>query len=818
MREVHHATDFQAVFEAVPGLYLVLLPDVPRYTIVAVSDAYARATMTKREEIVGRGIFEVVPDKPVDTTATRVGNLSASLGRVLSKRAADTMAVQKHGVLRPVETGGAFEERWWSPMNSPVFGAGGEIAYIIHVVEDVTEKRHLQEETQRFAAAEHTRLLAMTERERLLALAESLFELASDSIFIADTDGRYTEVNAAACQMLGYSREELVSKTMVDIIPSEDVLRLATTREHLLASGTVQVADWTLLRKDGSPIPVEVSAKILPDGRWQAFVRDISERKRIETELRDANAFLDAIIENIPLMLFIKDSASFRFVRINREGEHLLGWSNATLIGKSAFDFWPPEQAAFFVEKDRETMKSGKVLDIPEEPIETRLQGVRYLHTKKVPILDSSGNPLYLLGISEDITERKRLEEQRRFLTDVGVAVSASLDYQETLATVARLAVHRVADWCAVDVLEEPGRLRRVKVASADPADAALCTVLERMPTDRALPYLARSVFESGRPIVERVTPKYLEWIAQGPEHLEALRATRITSFIGVPLLLHRRALGVLLFGSTSQERVYGRGDLRWAEAVADRCAVAVENARLYRASVAASQLRDQVLGVVAHDLRNPLSTILLQESVLREHRGPGRELDAIHRAATRMSRLIQDLLDISLVEAGHLAIQKARLSPRDLVVEGLELQKGLTASSVELCIDVESDTPEVWGDRDRLLRVFENLIGNAIKFTAPGGRITVGTALKGHSVVFWVADEGVGIAPAALPHVFERFWQATRGDRRGAGLGLQIVKGIVEAHGGHVWVQSTLGRGTTFYFSIPTADLAADQAAPSIH
>ena len=279
-----------------------------------------------------------------------------------------------------------------------------------------------------------------------------------------------------------------------------------------------------------------------------AQIEDITERKRIEKELKDANAFLDAIIENIPLMLFIKESESLRFVRFNRAGEDLLGWPRQSLIGKNDFDFWPQEQAEFFVEKDRETLKSGNVVDIPEEPIQTRHQGVRILHTKKVPILDPAGNPLYLLGISEDITERRRIEKEQRFLAEVSVALSASLDYEQTLATVAQLAVQNVADWCAVDVMEEHGHLRRLKVASADPAKAALCAVLEQMPPDRDLPHLMRSVIEGRRPfVIEHVTSQYLESFAQGPEHLQALRATGVTSLIGVPLLMRGQPLGVLV-------------------------------------------------------------------------------------------------------------------------------------------------------------------------------------------------------------------------------------------------------------------------------
>jgi signal transduction histidine kinase len=152
-------------------------------------------------------------------------------------------------------------------------------------------------------------------------------------------------------------------------------------------------------------------------------------------------------------------------------------------------------------------------------------------------------------------------------------------------------------------------------------------------------------------------------------------------------------------------------------------------------------------------------------------------------------------------------------LSGGDLVVEAVEAQKMLaTFSSVELRLDVAKDVGEVWGEHDRLVQVFENLIGNAIKFTAAGGWITVGAASNDQEVVFWVADSGSGIEPSNVPHVFDRFWQATKGDRRGAGLGLPIAKGIVEAHGGHIWVESTLGQGSTFFFSIPRARPTVDQ------
>jgi PAS domain S-box-containing protein len=686
--------------------------------------------------------------------------------------------------------------------------ANGSLLGFAKVTRDLTQRRLAED--------------ALREAERLRHTIDD----APVGTALVSLDGHFVRVNRAFCEVVGHDAAELANLTFRDITHPED-RDIDRASAEQLARGEIPIyqVEKRYIRDDGTVVDIMFSASLLrvPAGAplyYVAQIQDITERKRVEKQLRDANVFLDAIIENVPLMLFIKDSESLRFVRFNRAGEDLLGWPREALAGKNDFDFWPREQAEFFVRKDRETLKVGRV-DIDEEPIQTRHHGVRVLSTKKVPILDPSGNPLYLLGISEDITERRRIEEERRLLAEVSVTLSASLDYERTLVTVTELAVRSVADWCAIDVMEEHGHIRRLKVASADPGKAALCAVLEQLPVNRDLPHFARSVLEGRRSfVVEHITPQFLASVAQGPEHLQALRATGVTSVIGVPLLMRGETLGVLMFGSSNPERAYGQVDLRWAEPLADRSAVAIENARLYRASVEATERRDQVLGVVAHDLRNPLATILMQTSALERRRGTpdserqsGKPIEVIHRAATRMNQLIQDLLDVSLIEMGQLPIQGARLSGGELVVEAVEAQKMLaTFSSVELRLDVAKDVGDVWGEHDRLVQVFENLIGNAIKFTTAGGWITVGAASNDQEVVFWVADSGSGIEPNNLPRVFDRFWQATRGDRRGAGLGLPIAKGIVEAHGGHIWVESTLDRGSTFFFSIPRARPTADQ------
>ena len=225
-----------------------------------------------------------------------------------------------------------------------------------------------------------------------------------------------------------------------------------------------------------------------------------------------------------------------------------------------------------------------------------------------------------------------------------------------------------------------------------------------------------------------------------------------------------------------------------------------------------AIKARDDLMGVVAHDLRNPLGTILMQASLLQELGSRGDRCSeestaSIERAAKRMNRLIQDLLDVTRLEAGRLSIEHARVDTARLLADVVEAQKPLAVSEkLELRLETSESVPDVNGDRDRIVQVLENLIGNAIKFTEPGGRVTVGAAPNQHEVVFRISDTGAGIPAEDVPRLFDRFWQARPGAHHGAGLGLPIVKGIVETHGGRVWVESAPGQGSTFFFTIPMA------------
>jgi signal transduction histidine kinase len=229
------------------------------------------------------------------------------------------------------------------------------------------------------------------------------------------------------------------------------------------------------------------------------------------------------------------------------------------------------------------------------------------------------------------------------------------------------------------------------------------------------------------------------------------------------------------------------------------------------RALRAAVHAREQTMAVVSHDLRNPLGSVsaaaeLLLDVPLPEDR-QRQQLQIIQRAAERMNRLIQDLLDVARIEAGGLLVRPRSLDIVPLLREGAELmQPRVRERGLEVDVLEPGELPAVRADYDRTLQVLTNLLVNAVRHTPRGGRIELGAGLENGQVTVRVSDTGAGIPDEALPHLFDRFWRPEDSDREGVGLGLAIVKGIVEAHGGRVWVESEVGKGSTFYFTLPLA------------
>jgi signal transduction histidine kinase len=282
-----------------------------------------------------------------------------------------------------------------------------------------------------------------------------------------------------------------------------------------------------------------------------------------------------------------------------------------------------------------------------------------------------------------------------------------------------------------------------------------------------------------------------------------------------VPLSARGRILGILTL--VASERTYDAADLALAGDLRSRVALTIDNARLYQEAKNAIGARDEVMAIVSHDLRTPLNTIAVTADLMQRRLGPGKETEKVQvmrRAARQMDRLIGDLLDLAKIESGSLRVERHPVDTEGLVGEISEMFGTVAAGRSQ---HLECDTTKgvvVSCDRGRALQILSNLVGNAIKFTPEGGTVRLRVERGAQEAIFAVSDSGPGIAPEELPHVFERFWQARKKAQTGIGLGLSIVKALVEAQDGRVWAESEPGHGATFFFTLPLARTTGAGAA----
>jgi signal transduction histidine kinase/DNA-binding response OmpR family regulator len=418
---------------------------------------------------------------------------------------------------------------------------------------------------------------------------------------------------------------------------------------------------------------------------------------------------------------------------------------------------------------------------------------------------------------------RQRAEAERRraeLLSEASRALGASLDVHTILAVLPGLVVPRLADYSVIELEEGEGR-RRVGSAHADSAGAAL---LRESPLllGGALPRAHPAVAALGAGEFVLLNGVAASDLAAGAtdEERDALDRLHPGSLILAPLVLSGRVAGSLTLAMTDPARSFDADDLALAQELMRRAAGAQDNARLYDDAQRATRARDRILAVVAHDLRNPLSTIRMVADLLLEdaQESPQRKhMEMVQRATVRMDELIQNLMEVSRIEGGKMTLSTHPEPVPLLVAEAASMLRPLAAArGLSLDTELEDGLPLVQADSTRLLQVISNLVGNAIKFTDRGGRICIRCVASPGEVRFAIADTGCGIPRDQLSHVFGTFWQAAPDDRRGIGLGLSIARGIVEAHGGRIWVESEPGQGTTFHFTIPVADVAVRVQRPS--
>jgi PAS domain S-box-containing protein len=434
---------------------------------------------------------------------------------------------------------------------------------------------------------------------------------------------------------------------------------------------------------------------------------------------------------------------------------------------------------------------------------------------------------LNLLQREQSLRERAEAAEHRaNLLSEASELFARSLDFDTTVNSLADLIVPRIGDSCIIYAVDPAGAIQRLKPIHVDPErQRILADQLDRYPPriESLIPPVRRALVEGESSLIDRVRVPEMKGVPGDDTHSSVIGAVGLKSLLVVPLRARGRIVGAISYGVSESGREYGPDDLRLAEDLAVRAAFALDNARLYQESQAAVSARNEVLGVVSHDLRNPLNAVRFGAQALLRHwppHGDGEiernQLGAITKAADRMHRLIRDLLDLAQIDSGRLAVEPGPVPVSILVNDALELASAAAVDrGVHLTVAAPVDPGTIEVDGERILQVLSNLIQNALKFSPGGGRVELGTCRGDGAVVFHVRDEGPGIDPDHIPHVFDRFWRSRNGSRDGgAGLGLAIARGIVQSHGGTIWVESALGEGSTFYVALPAGESAAIPAA----
>lgn len=416
-----------------------------------------------------------------------------------------------------------------------------------------------------------------------------------------------------------------------------------------------------------------------------------------------------------------------------------------------------------------------------------------------------------LFGSAERARAQAQASEERAaFLSRVSGILAASLEYETTLATVAQSIVPFLADWCAIDMLDDEGVLRRLAVVHPDPTKVEFARELqERYPPAPDDAGGVSEVMRNGRSaFYPHITDELLKATTKDAEHLRTVRELGLRSAMIVPLVARGRTLGAIIFVMAESNRIYTEHDLVFAEDLARRAATAVDNARLYRDAQHANIAKDEFLATLSHELRTPLTPIIGWTHMMRggklsaENMQQG--LSVIDKNSQSLTRLINDLLDMSAILSGKMRILQQPVVINHVLGEAIETvrpQADARNISVELHLCNGESPLTIVGDQTRLVQVFWNLLNNAVKFSHDGGRVRVTCESEEESVRIDIEDEGQGVAQDFLPHVFERFRQADGTNTRvfgGLGLGLALVKSFVEAHGGAVTAESAgAGKGS---------------------
>jgi|GEM_PF-2243004 len=699
---------------------------------------------------------------------------------------------------------------------------------ILLAIEDVTERQNVQQ---------------------LIKDSELRLRLANDAALLGTWDLDITTgklIWSDHCKILfGVPLNETMTEAkFLELVHPDDIDLMSEAKKRLRSGETHGEYDieFRCIRRDGNVRWIKSKGRMFFEkagpARLIGTALDITELKMNELALRESEAWLRQLINAIPQLVWTAQPNG-QPDYWNKQVFQFSGLTPENLEGDDWQRIVHPDDLSGLLEAWKGAVKSGVALEA-----ECRLRRFdnEYLwHLIRAhPMRDGLGTIVRWFATNTEIDFKKRTEEDRAknadeesrrrthaeeaerraaFLAEASEALTTSLNYVTTLTTVTRLAVPRFADICNVYILEREGAIRHVAMAHIDPA----MLEMQKMLGDRYLPVLqaqigAGAVMRTGLSEWHaQVSDSLLIATACDEEHLKLLRENGVKSCIVVPMRANGHTLGAITFGRRDHERRYDRSDVALAEDLGRRAGMAVENARLYSeaqqalfTAKKAVGARDELIAIVSHDLKNPVNAIKLCSEhlmqVLPQEHKARKPVETIKHAVDRMNRQIGDLLDIASIDASTLSIITQRVSATHLLEQAFEiLQPPAEKKGLQLVSVLPEGIPDVEVDVTRIVQLLGNLINNAIKFTPSGGKITVAVERREREICFSVNDTGPGIPDDQFEHLFDRYWQARETASAGTGLGLAISKGIAERHGGQIWVESKLGKGSTFFFTLPT-------------
>ena len=644
--------------------------------------------------------------------------------------------------------------------SSPIIGKRGQHYGRIWVLRDITERKRAES--------------ALSRSEAIL---RSVFKAAPIGLGILK-DRVFLDVNQTWLKNLGYSESEIIGHTSRILYESEE--EYERVRQELITNLSIYgraFAQTVYRRKNGELRDVNLTVGPLQleddfSGMVVVTVEDITEYKRVTEELRKSEWFLNNIVENIPDMIFVKDAEALRFVRFNRAGEELLGYSRDELIGKNDYDMFPKNEADFFTSKDRNVLGSKQPVDISEEAIQTRHKGERILHTKKIPILDKDGNPQYLLGISEDITERKRVDEERiRLVT----------------------AIEQAAE--AIFIGNTDGTIQYVN---------PVCELMTGYKKNEII----------GQPIHILKSEKHDDVFYR--EMWDTLSRGEVWS---------RRHTNKKKDGTLYEVEVTASAVRDSSGAIMSYVSIQRDITHELRLEKSLRQAQKMealgtLAGGIAHDFNNILSAIIgfteLAQFKSSEESSERHYLGQVLNAGARAKDLVSQILTFSRQKE----LERKPIYIAPLIKEGIKLLRSSIPSTIRIN-QVVSETPmTIFADPTQIHQVLMNLCTNASHAMQEKGgtldiqlvpeRVAHDRALQpldlmaGNYAKLTVSDTGCGINASFIDKIFDPFF-TTKGVGEGTGLGLSVVYGIVRDQNGAIDITSEPGKGTaiTVYFPL---------------